>query len=94
MTEEKSKIATRVRSVVATELMVDVSRCTDETSLKNLGADDLDLVEIVMALEEEFGMEIPEVEADWSTTVGKMIEIVTSLADGANGQKEEKAQET
>lgn len=91
--EEKSKIAARVRSVVATELVVDVSRCTDETSLKYLGADDLDFVMIVMALEEEFGMEIPDVEADLGTTIGKAIEIMTSLLDSKNGQKEEKAQE-
>lgn len=91
--EEKSKIAARVRSVVATELVVDASRCTDETSFEDLGADDIDFVEIIMALEEEFGLEIPDVEANLHATIGNAIEIMTSLLDSENGQKEEKAQE-
>ena len=60
-----SDIETRVKSVVVEQLGVDESEVTNAASfVDDLGADSLDTVELVMALEEEFGTEIPDEEAE------------------------------
>jgi acyl carrier protein len=61
----------RVKEIVAKELEVDVKQLTPEAKfIEDLGADSLDIVELVMALEEEFGLEIPDEDADKLKTVG------------------------
>lgn len=50
----------RVRTIAAEQFGVDVTRITESTSLGELGADELDLVELVMELEEEFDVTIPD----------------------------------
>ena len=60
-------------------LSVDASKITLEASFgDDLDADSLDLVELVMALEEEFGIEVPESELEGVDTIGKAFDLVTS----------------
>ena len=59
-------------------LSVEADQVTLETSFEALDADSLDLVEFVMALEEEFGIEVPESELEGVDTVGKAFALVTS----------------
>ena len=76
-----SDVEARVKSVVVEQLGVDESEVTNKSSfVDDLGADSLDTVELVMALEEEFGTEIPDEEAEKITTVQLAIDYVTSQA--------------
>ncbi len=70
-------VEARVKSVVVEQLGVDESEVTNNASfVDDLGADSLDTVELVMALEEEFGTEIPDEEAEKITTVQLAIDYV------------------
>lgn len=61
----------KVREVIADQLGVDPDRVKAEASfIDDLGADSLDIVELVMAVEEEFGIEIPDEDAEKLKTVG------------------------
>jgi acyl carrier protein len=63
-------IQERVKGIIAEQLGVDEAEITAEASfVEDLGADSLDTVELVMALEEEFGIEIPDEEAEKIATV-------------------------
>ena len=70
----------KVKEVISEQLDVeDVDSITTETTfIDDLGADSLDIVELIMALEEEFDMEIPEEEAEKITSVG---DVVTYIED-------------
>ena len=69
-----SDAADRVREIIANELGVEMEKVTDEASfVEDLGADSLDTVELVMAFEEEFGVEIPDEDAENMQTVGDAI---------------------
>jgi len=74
-----SDIEKRVKDVVVEQLGVDEAEVTNKASfVDDLGADSLDTVELVMALEEEFGTEIPDEEAEKITTVQLAIDYVTA----------------
>ena len=74
-----SDIEARVRKIVADQLGVADADIKNESSfVDDLGADSLDTVELVMALEEEFGTEIPDDEAEKITTVQLAIDYVTA----------------
>lgn len=76
MTEEDD-IAERVRKVIGDTLCVEPDKVVETASIiDDLDADSLDTVCVVMALEEEFGIEIPDDEADAAITVGDAIKIV------------------
>ena len=71
------KSADRVNKIIVSQLNVSEEQVTPEASfIDDLGADSLDQVELVMALEEEFGNEIPEDDAEKLQTVGSVIEYV------------------
>lgn len=71
----------KVRSIIAEQLGVKIEEVTDTASfVDDLGADSLDTVELVMALEEEFGIEIPDEEAEKMTSVGEAIRYVEAKA--------------
>lgn len=65
----------KVKEIVANSLGVDVETLTERTSFQDdLGADSLDLFEMVMAFEEEFGNEIPSEDLKKLTTIGAVVE--------------------
>ena len=69
----------RVREIVAEQLERDVNEVTNAALLiDDLGADSLDVVELVMKMEEEFGIEIPDEEAEKIKTVNDVIQYITT----------------
>jgi len=74
-----SNIEERVKKIIVEQLGVDDAEVKNEASfVDDLGADSLDTVELVMALEEEFDIEIPDDEAEKITTVQAAIDYVNS----------------
>ena len=74
-------IEQKVKDIIINELGVEPEKVTREASfVEDLGADSLDTVELVMAFEEEFGMEIPDEEAEKLRTVGDAISYIQSNA--------------
>ena len=72
-----SEIATRVTSIITDKLGVEESQVTPEASFTNdLGADSLDTVELIMELEKEFDLQIPDEEAEKIVTVGDAIAFI------------------
>ena len=75
-------IAERVATIVSNQLDVEKEKVKPETSFTNdLGADSLDIVELVMELEEEFGMSIPDEDAEKIRTVGEAIQYIRQNRD-------------
>ena len=69
----------KMQEMVADQLNVDAAEITAETSFKDdLGADSLDLFELVMALEEEYNVEIPSEDLEKLTTVGAVMDYLKS----------------
>ena len=75
-----SNIEERVKKIVAEQLGVKEDIVNDASFVDDLGADSLDTVELVMALEEEFECEIPDDEAEKITTVQQAIDYVNKNA--------------
>ncbi|HMU63057.1 MAG: acyl carrier protein [Nitrosomonas sp.] len=76
---DNTDVEQRIRKIVAEQLGVNESDVKNESSFVNdLGADSLDTVELVMALEEEFDCEIPDEEAEKINTVQEAIDYVNS----------------
>ncbi len=72
-----ASIAERVKEIVVEQLGVSEEQVVPEAKfIEDLGADSLDTVELVMALEEEFGAEIPDEDAEKITTVGEAIAFI------------------
>lgn len=70
----------KVKEIIVERLGVDADKVTPEASFKDdLGADSLDIAELVMELEDEFGMEIPDEEAEKINTVGDAVTYIESL---------------
>ena len=69
----------KVRDIIAEQLEVDENSITPETNLmKDLEADSLDAVEIIMAIEDEFGIEIPDEQAEEFQVVQAIVDYVTN----------------
>lgn len=78
MTVTEEEIFTKVKGVVVEQLGVSESEVTNEASfIDDLGADSLDTVELVMALEEAFDTEIPDEVAEKLTTVGSTVSYIS-----------------
>jgi acyl carrier protein len=77
VSEPMSDTAERVKKIVVDHLNVDADKVTDNASfIEDLGADSLDTVELVMAFEEEFGIEIPDDAAESIVTVGDAVNYI------------------
>lgn len=67
----------KIKSIIAEQLSIDEDEVTMEAAfIDDLGADSLDLVELIMALEENFDIEIPEEDAEKIATVGDAVEYI------------------
>ena len=70
----------KLQQIIAEVLSVDLDEITPETTFKDdLGADSLDVFQIIMAVEEEFGIEIPTEEAEKINTVGDAVEAIKGV---------------
>jgi acyl carrier protein len=76
-----SDVLERVKKIVVEHLDVEAEKVTENASfIDDLGADSLDNVELVMAFEEEFGIEIPDDAADTIQTVGDAVKFITEAS--------------
>ena len=77
----ETNVADRVKQIIVEQLGVDAAEVTPQAHFVNdLGADSLDTVELVMALEEEFDTEIPDEQAEKIQTVGQAIDYISAHA--------------
>ncbi len=75
----REEILTKVKGVVSEKLNVGEDQVTaDAKFVEDLGADSLDQVELIMALEDEFELKIPEEEAEKLTTIGSAVDFIES----------------
>jgi acyl carrier protein len=73
----KEEIMAKLKPVIAEQLGVDESEVTDTASFtEDLNADSLDLVELIMSLEEQFGLQISDEDAEKLTTVGESVDYI------------------
>ena len=78
-------VAEKVKSIIVEQLGVDEEEVTLEASFtEDLGADSLDIVELVMAFEEEFGIEIPDEEAEKISNVREAVDYIQNNAGDQN----------
>ncbi len=71
------EIFEKIQNIIIEPLQVSETAVTEESSfIDDLGADSLDLVELIMALEEEFGIEIPDADAEKVVTVGDVVNYI------------------
>ena len=76
-----SEVASRVKAIIVDKLSVEETEVTNEASFTNdLGADSLDTVELIMEFEKEFGISIPDDQAEKITTVGDAIKYIEENA--------------
>lgn len=72
----------KVKSKIAEQLSIDENEITMESGfVDDLGADSLDIVELIMALEEEFDIEIPDEDAEKIATVGDVVEYIKARVE-------------
>ena len=78
-------VADKVKSIISEQLGVEAEEVTDSASFTDdLGGDSLDIVELVMAFEEEFDIEIPDEEAEKIGTVAEAIAYIAANAEGGD----------
>jgi acyl carrier protein len=75
-----SEIAERVKNIIVDKLSVEASEVTNEANFTNdLGADSLDTVELIMEFEKEFGITIPDDQAEKISTVGDAVSYIEKI---------------
>jgi acyl carrier protein len=78
---ERDELLKKMKTIVADKLSISEEQVNADASfIEDLGADSLDTVELVMALEDEFGLDIPDDEAEKLTTVGKAMDYILGHA--------------
>jgi len=78
----KFMVLEKVKNVIIDQLNVDEEEINlDSSFIDDLGADSLDVVELIMALEEEFDIEIPDEDAEKVSTVGDVVEYIKSRVE-------------
>ncbi len=76
---EREELLKKIKGIVSDKLSISEDQVTEDASFtEDLGADSLDTVELVMALEDEFDMDIPDEDAEKLDTVGKAMDYVLS----------------
>ena len=76
-----SEISSKVKAIIVDKLVIDESEVTNDSDFqKDLGADSLDTVELIMEFEKEFDLQIPDDEAEKITTVGEAIKYIEDRA--------------
>lgn len=74
---ERDELLKKIKSIASDKLSISEDQVTEEASfIDDLGADSLDTVELIMALEDEFKMDIPDEEAEKLTTVSKAMDYI------------------
>ena len=74
---ERDELLKKIKAIVSDKLSISEDQVTEDASfIDDLGADSLDTVELVMALEDEFSMDIPDEEAEKLTTVSKAMDYI------------------
>ncbi len=72
----------KIRATIASQLSIDEEEIKMESSfMDNLGADSLDIVELIMALEEEYDIEIPDEDVEKISTVGDVVEYIKARSE-------------
>ena len=72
----------KIKTIIATQFNIDEDEITKDTSFKDtLNADSLDIVELIMALEDEFGLEVEDEEMENIKTVGDAVEYITNALE-------------
>ncbi len=80
---ERSEIQSKMKELLVEELGLDGDKISDEASFEeDLEVDSLGVVELLMALEDEFGVKIPDEEAENIGTVGEAVDMVAAKLDG------------
>jgi len=75
----EQQVFDKIRTIIVDQLGVDEDKITRDTTFQDdLGADSLEIVELVMEMEDQFGREIPDEDAENLTTVGKAVDYVMS----------------
>ena len=71
------QIIDKVKEVIAKQLRIDISEISDDAAVvEDLGADSLDVVDIIMAIEDEFKVEVPDTEVENIKTVGDVVNYI------------------
>ena len=79
MAASREEVFDRVKEVLVDQLGIDENEITEEASFQeDLDADSLDLVELIMELEDQFGLKIPDEDAQKITTVGQAVDYVST----------------
>ncbi|MBQ3342438.1 MAG: acyl carrier protein [Kiritimatiellae bacterium] len=74
MPKKEKSVSDRVKDAIADAMMIEREKVTDESSfIDDLGADELDIIKIIMQLEEDFGFAIPETDAEKIVTVSQAV---------------------
>ncbi|HSW73620.1 MAG TPA: acyl carrier protein [Candidatus Limnocylindria bacterium] len=76
MSFEKADTYNKIIAIIAEELKLEPTEITNSSTFQNLGADSLDMVQIIMRLEEQFGIEIKDQDAEKMHNVGDVVEYI------------------
>jgi acyl carrier protein len=89
MADTKEELAGQIREIVCEQMGVKPEQVTNEASfLTDLRADELDFIELIMEMEEQFGIAITNEEAEAANTFGKLVDLIYGHVNGRRGNGE------